>query len=86
MPSGVLRVIFRSPMKVCVMSTEILIEEIVMSAGGTFSAEHGIGQVRNSALTKFRSATELDLMRRVKHALDPDMIMNPGKILTRGIA
>ena len=56
------------------------IHELAIELGGTFSAEHGIGQLRKSELERYRSATELQLMRAVKRALDPLGIMNPGKL------
>ncbi len=55
--------------------------ELAESFGGSFSAEHGIGVLKKDELEKFRSPTELDLMRRLKHMLDPRGIMNPGKVL-----
>lgn len=48
---------------------------------GTFSAEHGIGQSLTDEMTHFKSAVELALMRRIKSALDPQGLMNPGKVL-----
>jgi FAD/FMN-containing dehydrogenase len=48
---------------------------------GSISAEHGIGLVRRAELPRYKSEVELDLMRRVKAALDPRGLMNPGKIL-----
>ena len=51
----------------------------VADAGGSVSAEHGLGQLRRSLAARLKSATELDLMRAVKQALDPSGIMNPGK-------
>jgi FAD/FMN-containing dehydrogenase len=53
---------------------------LVQAHGGTISAEHGIGLVKKPYLEYSRSATELEVMRAVKRALDPDGIMNPGKI------
>ncbi|HVO14906.1 MAG TPA: FAD-binding oxidoreductase [Alphaproteobacteria bacterium] len=47
---------------------------------GSISAEHGIGLVRKAELPRYKSEVELDLMRRVKAALDPKGLMNPGKI------
>jgi len=48
---------------------------------GSFSAEHGIGKYKLEELLRFRTATELDIMRALKRTLDPRGIMNPGKIL-----
>ena len=49
--------------------------------GGSFSAEHGIGLEKRAALVDHGSAVKLDMMRAVKAALDPQNIMNPGKII-----
>jgi FAD/FMN-containing dehydrogenase len=54
---------------------------LVESLGGSFSAEHGIGQLKQAELARFRSPVELALMRTVKRTLDPKGIMNPGKLL-----
>jgi glycolate oxidase len=48
--------------------------------GGTISGEHGIGSKRKSFMKLIVGETELDLMRRIKKAFDPNNIMNPGKI------
>lgn len=52
-----------------------------LACGGTISAEHGIGQLKRAAMSGIKSAVELDLMAAVKRALDPDGLMNPGKLL-----
>lgn len=54
---------------------------IVAKFDGTFSAEHGVGQARRSFLSQYRSPNELKTMRAIKAALDPQGIMNPGKVL-----
>ncbi len=48
--------------------------------GGSISAEHGIGLVKKPWLASTRSAEEIALMKGIKRVLDPDAIMNPGKI------
>lgn len=48
---------------------------------GTFSAEHGVGQLKRMALARYRSPTEVALMHSIKTALDPEHLMNPGKVL-----
>lgn len=58
-----------------------LVYGAVSGAGGTISAEHGIGLLKKPYLALSRSAEELMLMRRIKEALDPDNILNPGKML-----
>jgi D-lactate dehydrogenase (cytochrome) len=54
---------------------------VVRKYKGSISAEHGIGLVRRTDLGHYKSEVELDLMRKVKAALDPKGLMNPGKIL-----
>jgi FAD/FMN-containing dehydrogenase len=58
-----------------------VVHDIVHHFGGSFSAEHGIGQSKRGELEHYKSAVELELMRTLKHALDPRGIMNPGKVL-----
>src|SRR5262249_13886092 len=58
-----------------------IVHGIVHALGGSISAEHGIGRLKRDELTHFKSKLELDLMRKVKRALDPDGIMNPGKVV-----
>lgn len=58
-----------------------LVHDLVMSMGGSFSAEHGIGQLKKAELLRYRSAVEVDLMRRIKASLDPFGLMNPGKVV-----
>lgn len=60
---------------------EPLINAIAVSLGGSFSAEHGIGQSKRHAMTTHKDAVAMDVMRLVKTALDPDGRMNPGKVL-----
>jgi FAD/FMN-containing dehydrogenase len=59
------------------------IHDFVHTFGGSFSAEHGIGQLKVFELERYANPVELDLMRRVKQAFDPNGIMNPGKVLSR---
>ena len=49
--------------------------------GGSFSAEHGVGQLKRGLLARTKDPASLDVMRRIKAALDPNGVMNPGKIL-----
>ena len=59
------------------------IHDFVREFGGSFSAEHGIGQLKVFELERYANPVELDLMRRVKQAFDPNGIMNPGKVIRR---
>ena len=58
-----------------------LVHDIAVSMGGTFSAEHGIGKLKKDELARYGSEVELDMMRKIKRALDPGRIMNPGKLI-----
>jgi FAD/FMN-containing dehydrogenase len=61
-----------------------LVLRLTAAAGGSISAEHGIGRAKVRWLHLNRSAAELQLMRRVKAALDPQGILNPGALLPPG--
>jgi FAD/FMN-containing dehydrogenase len=58
-----------------------IVHDLVHAAGGSFSAEHGIGQLKREDLRRYKSPVELELMARIKAALDPQGLMNPGKLL-----
>ncbi len=58
-----------------------IVHGIVLSFGGSISAEHGIGQLKRDELAAIRPAIEMELMRRIKTAFDPAGIMNPGKVV-----
>ncbi|MBT5110108.1 MAG: FAD-binding oxidoreductase [Rhodospirillaceae bacterium] len=60
---------------------ETVIHDIATGMSGSFSAEHGIGRLKRGELARYKSDVELDLFARVKAALDPDSVMNPGKVL-----
>jgi FAD/FMN-containing dehydrogenase len=58
-----------------------LVDDLVTAAGGSISAEHGIGQLKLSELERLASPGDLAAQRAIKHALDPLGIMNPGKLV-----
>ncbi len=58
-----------------------LVYDMVEEYGGSISAEHGIGQAKAAELSRRGPPARLQAMARIKQALDPDGIMNPGKIL-----
>jgi FAD/FMN-containing dehydrogenase len=58
-----------------------VVYEVVASLNGSISAEHGLGVLKVDEIKRYKSALELDLMRAIKRTLDPDGIMNPGKVL-----
>lgn len=57
------------------------VHDLVVAAGGSISAEHGIGQMRLSELARLGGDARLGAMRAIKQALDPLGIMNPGKLV-----
>ncbi|KIQ01756.1 2-hydroxyacid dehydrogenase [Agrobacterium tumefaciens] len=59
-----------------------IVHGIVLSHGGSISAEHGIGQLKRDELADIRPGIELELMRRIKTAFDPAGVMNPGKVVS----
>ncbi len=54
---------------------------VVTALDGSISAEHGIGRLKRTDLAACKTPLDLDLMRRIKQAFDPDNMMNPGKVL-----
>jgi len=57
------------------------VNAVVRDLGGSFSAEHGIGRLKTDMMEEWRGGAELAAMRAIKAALDPQGIMNPGKVL-----
>jgi FAD/FMN-containing dehydrogenase len=57
------------------------VHEIVLDLGGSISAEHGIGRLKRDLLQHAKQPLEIDMMRRIKKALDPNGILNPGKVI-----
>ena len=64
-------------------SSEInkIVYDIVMELNGSISAEHGIGMLKTKELENYRSNEEIELMHKIKKAIDPENIMNPNKVL-----
>lgn len=58
-----------------------MVHDLVTLAGGSISAEHGIGQMKLAELERLGPPAKLKAMRAIKHALDPLGIMNPGKLV-----
>ena len=58
-----------------------LVHDLVRRFDGSISAEHGIGRLKREELPHYKGALELELMRKLKRALDPLGLMNPGKVL-----
>jgi FAD/FMN-containing dehydrogenase len=58
-----------------------VVHDSVHAHHGSISAEHGVGQLKVDEITRYKDPLEIELMRRVKAALDPAGIMNPGKVV-----
>ncbi|MDH3235541.1 MAG: FAD-binding oxidoreductase, partial [Alphaproteobacteria bacterium] len=58
-----------------------IVHDIVADIGGSISAEHGLGRLRREEIRRYKSETELEMMRAIKRTLDPKGIMNPGKVI-----
>ena len=58
----------------------LYINDLVQSYGGSFSAEHGIGQIKKDSLLKYKTSTEIEIMKNIKKIFDPKNILNDGKI------
>ncbi|EPY24532.1 hypothetical protein STCU_07133 [Strigomonas culicis] len=58
-----------------------IVHSMVVDFGGSISAEHGVGMLKVGELSKYKSVSELHMMKLIKLAIDPYNIMNPGKIL-----
>ena len=58
-----------------------LVYAAVAQFGGSFSAEHGVGALKVDTLNQYQSPVALAMMRSIKQALDPQNLMNPGRVL-----
>jgi FAD/FMN-containing dehydrogenase len=65
----------------CEPAVNALVYDAVDALGGSISAEHGIGTLKREELAQRKSPVALKLMRAIKQALDPQDIMNPGRVL-----
>ena len=57
------------------------VHDLVTGWNGSISAEHGIGQLKRDELARLGDSVQLSLMRQIKQALDPDNLLNPGKLV-----
>ncbi|MBV9331086.1 MAG: FAD-binding oxidoreductase, partial [Alphaproteobacteria bacterium] len=57
------------------------VHDMVHSYGGSFSAEHGVGVMKRDDLLRYKSKEEIGVMLAMKRALDPEGILNPGKLI-----
>jgi FAD/FMN-containing dehydrogenase len=58
-----------------------LVYNAVRDFGGSISAEHGVGSLKVDTLPQYKSAVALDLMARIKRALDPENVLNPSRVV-----
>jgi len=58
-----------------------IVYDVVENYDGSISAEHGVGVLKREALERYRGEVEVGLMRTIKRTLDPDNLLNPGKVL-----
>ena len=58
-----------------------IVYDVLAGFGGSISAEHGLGQLKREEVRRHKDPLELELMRALKHTLDPKGLMNPGKVL-----
>ncbi len=58
-----------------------IVHDLVAELGGSISAEHGLGQLKREEILRYKSPVEIELMRKLKQALDPAGLMNPGKLI-----
>ena len=57
------------------------VHDVVVAHEGSISAEHGIGLLKREELAERKPEVEMDLMRKIKQVIDPQGLMNPGKLL-----
>jgi FAD/FMN-containing dehydrogenase len=57
------------------------VHDLIARYGGSISAEHGIGRLKREELVRYKHPVAVEVMRAIKQALDPNGIMNPGKVL-----
>ena len=65
----------------CEAAVNAIVYDAVDAHGGSISAEHGIGALKRDELAQRKSPVALNMMRAIKRALDPQNIMNPGRLL-----
>lgn len=58
------------------------VHDLVVAAGGSISAEHGIGQMKRDELARLSAPARLHALSAIKRGLDPDNLFNPGKLVT----
>ena len=65
----------------CWSEVSRMVHDLVHAFGGSISAEHGLGVMKRDEIARYKSETEMELMRTLKRTLDPNNILNPGKVV-----
>ncbi|MGQ3030769.1 MAG: FAD-linked oxidase C-terminal domain-containing protein, partial [Ferrovibrionaceae bacterium] len=65
---------------------DVIIDDVAMELGGSITAEHGVGVTYRKRLARTKNPVELGMMRQIKTLLDPNNMMNPGKLFLPGTA
>lgn len=65
----------------CQPEVNRIVHDRVHALNGSISAEHGLGQLKREEILRYKNPVEIALMRQIKQALDPQGLMNPGKVL-----
>lgn len=58
-----------------------IVHDITYGMQGSISAEHGVGRMKIDEIVHYKSPVEIEMMRKIKRAFDPDNILNPGKVV-----
>lgn len=80
-PQGMDDAAFRA----CEDAVHEAVHETAAALGGSISAEHGIGRLKQQAFLQYKPAASVAVMQRIKAALDPAGIFNPGRLLPRSV-
>ena len=59
----------------------MIVHDVVHRMDGSIAAEHGVGQLKKGELKRYKDPVELEMMRTIKRAFDPDNLSNPGKVI-----
>lgn len=80
-PDGISKADFLAANPEIIEAVRMAINDTTVEFGGSISAEHGIGRLKTGDLETFADAGKLDALKRIKKALDPNNIMNPGAVV-----
>jgi FAD/FMN-containing dehydrogenase len=81
-PEGISKADFVKANPGIIEATRMAINDATLKFGGSISAEHGIGRLKVNDVEVYSSVAKLETMKRIKRAMDPNNIMNPGALVT----